>query len=100
MRMGGPVPLGYQVRDKKLVPDPVEAEQVKLIFSRYLELGSLAALLHDLRQRGIMTKANRRRDGSVRGGIPFDRGGPAALLKKPNSICRGIHTSLHLSGVP
>jgi site-specific DNA recombinase len=39
MRVGGPVPLGYQVRDKKLVPCPAEADQVTLIFRSYLELG-------------------------------------------------------------
>jgi DNA invertase Pin-like site-specific DNA recombinase len=41
MRMGGPVPLGYQVKDKKLVVHEPEAEQVRLIFSRYLELKCL-----------------------------------------------------------
>ena len=39
MRMGGPVPLGYDVENKKLVINPEEAERVRLIFRRYLELG-------------------------------------------------------------
>ena len=51
-RVGGPVPLGYAVRDKKLVPDPADADTVALIFRRYVELGSLRALLADLRARG------------------------------------------------
>src|SRR5215218_8129793 len=37
LRMGGPVPLGYEIRDKKLVIVEDEAEQVRLIFQRYLE---------------------------------------------------------------
>ncbi len=41
MRMGGPVPLGYDVKDKKLVINPEEAERVRTIFRRYLELKSL-----------------------------------------------------------
>src|SRR3954449_2841246 len=48
MRVGGPVPLGYEVRDKRLVPHAREAEQVRLIFRRYLELGCLTALMRDL----------------------------------------------------
>jgi DNA invertase Pin-like site-specific DNA recombinase len=56
MRMSGPVPLGYQVKDKKLIVHEPEAEQVRLIFSRYLELKSLTALARDLQERGIVTK--------------------------------------------
>ena len=40
--MGGPTPLGYRVEGKKLLVHPTEAEQVRTIFSRYLELESLS----------------------------------------------------------
>ena len=33
--MGGPVPLGYRVEGKKLLVQPIEAEQVRTIFKRY-----------------------------------------------------------------
>src|SRR5947207_6375258 len=36
MRMGGPIPLGYDVENKRLVVNPEEAERVRLIFRRYL----------------------------------------------------------------
>src|SRR5665648_718885 len=39
--VGGPVPLGYRSMDKKLVVVPEEAEAVRTIFTRYLELGSM-----------------------------------------------------------
>src|ERR1700723_467513 len=39
--VGGPVPLGYRCLDKKLVVVPEEAEVVRTIFTRYLELGSM-----------------------------------------------------------
>jgi DNA invertase Pin-like site-specific DNA recombinase len=39
--MGGNVPLGYRVENRKLVPVAEEAETVRFIFRRYLELGSL-----------------------------------------------------------
>jgi DNA invertase Pin-like site-specific DNA recombinase len=43
--VGGPVPRGYRCIDKKLVVLPQEAETVRTIFQRYLELGSLRALV-------------------------------------------------------
>ena len=98
MRMGGPVPLGYQVRDKKLVPDPAEAEQVNLIFERYLALGSLTRLLAELRERGLVTKVTPKRDGSVRGGIPFERGGVAALLRNRTYVGEVIHKGRYFPG--
>src|SRR6266496_5175552 len=39
MRMGGPVPLGYDVENKRLVVNPQEADRVRRIFRRYLEFG-------------------------------------------------------------
>src|SRR5215204_2571129 len=66
MRMGGPVPLGYDVQDKKLVVNEDEAERVRYIFGRYLELKSLNALCRELQERGIVTKISRRSDGTMR----------------------------------
>ena len=79
--VGGPVPLGYRCIDKKLIVIPEEAETVRTIFRRYLELGSMGALVNDLDRRGIRTKAVARLDGSVRGGIRFGVGPLQHLLK-------------------
>src|SRR5438309_181596 len=79
--IGGPVPLGYRCIDKKLVVLPQEAETVRAIFTQYLELGSMGALIEDLDRRGIKTKANGRTDGRQRGGIRFGVGSLAHLLK-------------------
>src|SRR6201981_2525940 len=79
--VGGPVPLGYRCIDKKLVVLPQEAETVRAIFTQYLELGSMGALIEDLERRGIKTKANGRTDGRQRGGIRFSVGSLAHLLK-------------------
>jgi site-specific DNA recombinase len=79
--VGGPVPLGYRCIDKKVVVVPEEAEAVRTIFTRYLALGSLAALIEDLDRHGIRTKANGRTDGRQRGGIRFGVGTLAYLLK-------------------
>jgi DNA invertase Pin-like site-specific DNA recombinase len=79
--VGGPVPLGYRCIDKKLVVVPEEAETVRTIFRRYLDLGSMGALIEDLDRRGIRTKAVARLNGRVRGGIRFGVGPLAHLLK-------------------
>src|SRR6201997_5122961 len=50
--VGGPVPLGYAAVDKKIVLVPAEAEAVRTIFGRYLEIGSVRLRLL-LRLRGI-----------------------------------------------
>lgn len=81
IRMGGPVPLGYGLKDKQLVIDVAEAASVRAIFSGYLEHGSLTALLRHLAEQGIMTKQTHRRDGSVRGGVRFGKGALAYLLR-------------------
>ena len=79
--VGGPVPLGYRCIDKKLEIVPEEAETVRTIFSLYLELGSMGALIAELDRRGIRTKVNGRRDGRQSGGIRFGVGPLAHLLK-------------------
>jgi len=100
MWMGGTVPLGYEVRDRKLVIVQEQAEQVRLIFKRYLDLGSLDLLLKDLRSRGILTKVRRLATGHAVGGIPFTRGPLAYLLRNRVYIGEvayrgGIHPGEH-----
>jgi hypothetical protein len=45
---GGTVPLGYEAKDKTLVVNRMEAEAVRAIFRRYLELQSFSRLVADL----------------------------------------------------
>ena len=85
--MGGPVPLGYEVIERKLVPVPEEAERVRTIMRRYLELQSVPTLIERLRSEGLVTKIQQRTSGPHRGGIPFARGSLFHLLKNP--IYRG-----------
>src|SRR6202042_927287 len=49
--VGGMVPLGYATRDRKLVVIEEEAERVRVIFNRYLEVPGIGPLLADLRRR-------------------------------------------------
>ncbi len=91
MWMGGPTPLGYVIKDKKLVIDEVEAEQVRYIFRRYLELGGIRDLKRDLDAKGIVTKRRVFGDGKAVGGIPFYFGPLAYLLKNRLYIGETTH---------
>ena len=77
---GGSVPLGYDVKDKKLVVNPAEAKTVRTIFTRYLALKSFQKLIDELNDKGIVTKKRPVAD-KIAGGIPFTYGPLAYLLK-------------------
>lgn len=85
--MGGPLPLGYKVVERKLLPVPEEAERVRYIMQCYVESFSAPRLLERLAGEGVRTKIQQRASGPHRGGIPFARGSLFHLLKNP--IYRG-----------
>jgi hypothetical protein len=78
---GGTLPLGYDAKDKKLVINQTEAEAVRAIFRRYLELKSFSRLVADLDKRGIVTKRRNTKVQKYQGGIPFTYGPLAYFLK-------------------
>jgi site-specific DNA recombinase len=79
--VGGPLPLGYEMKDNKVVVVEEEAERVRLIFRRYLELSGVNQLVRDLKQRNLRTKAKRLANGATRGDIAFQRGTLFYLLR-------------------
>ena len=54
--MGGYVPLGYDVQDRKLVVNEAEAANVRRIFQRFIDLGSATVLARELRREGLLNK--------------------------------------------
>jgi site-specific DNA recombinase len=72
--VGGTLPFGYEMKDGKIAIVEEEAELVRLIFRRYLELGSVNELLQDLKARNIRTRTKQLSTGATRGGILFGRG--------------------------
>jgi site-specific DNA recombinase len=79
--VGGPLPLGYEMKDGKVAVVEDEAERVRLIYRRYLELSGVNALVRDLRDKDIRTKTRLRATGLSHGGIPFERGSLFYLLR-------------------
>ena len=72
--MGGLPPLGYDVKDRKLIVNEAEAATVRMIFRRYLELGSVRALKAALDEQGVVSKQRRAADGGPYGGKSGLRG--------------------------
>lgn len=94
MWMGGVPPLGYNPPtdgSRKLKVNVDEAEQVRLIFSRYLELGSVHALQRDLEARGFLSKLHVTAKGKPMGGLPFSRGALFHLLRNRIYLGQIVH---------
>jgi DNA invertase Pin-like site-specific DNA recombinase len=81
MWMGGYPPLGYDVKDRKLVVNEVEAATVRMIFERYVLVGSATILARSLAAEGILTKRSR----------PVDRGYLYILLNNRTYIGEVTH---------
>jgi site-specific DNA recombinase len=81
MWMGGLVPLGYDLEDRKLVPNPKEAALVSKIFSLYLELGCVRKLAERLDREKIRSKVWITRTGARLGEATFARGALYNLLR-------------------
>ena len=87
MWMGGNLPLGYDVFDRKLIVNEQEAQTVQHIFRRYVELGSVRLLREDLNRHGIVSKKRETASGILKGTKPFSRG--ALYLMLQNQLYRG-----------
>ena len=83
MWMGGVPPLGYDVRERRLVVNPAEAKTVRHIYERYLELGCVRQLSKELDKRGIVSKVRVSQKGIKSGGCRFSRGALYELLANP-----------------
>jgi site-specific DNA recombinase len=83
MWMGGYPPLGYDVRDRRLVINDAEAARVIDIYKLYLGLGSVRLLKRDLDRRGVVSKVRVSRRGVRSGGRSFSRGALYELLANP-----------------
>jgi DNA invertase Pin-like site-specific DNA recombinase len=94
MWMGGNPPLGYDLPasgTRILRVNEGEAETVRHIFARYLELGSVHALQRELTDQGIVSKRRVTGSGRAVGGLPFSRGALFHLLRSPIYLGRIPH---------
>jgi len=90
MWMGGTIALGYDVKDRQLVVNTEEAERVRHIFQRYLELGNLNDLYQDLNRRGVKGKPRQMKNG-MQAPAPFCSSTAQYLISNPTYIGKVRH---------
>jgi len=88
MWMGGWAPLGYEVRDRKLVLNEQDAKLVRSIFQRFLKTGSATILARQLVQEGVRNKY----------GKLIDKGILYKLLNNPVYIGEAVHKGVSYPG--
>jgi site-specific DNA recombinase len=81
MWMGGTVPLGYEVKERKLIANYEEAKFVNRLFRLYLELGCVRKLKARLDSEGIVTKRRMSAAGNQTGGTKYARGALYKILQ-------------------
>ncbi|WP_342743861.1 recombinase family protein [Acuticoccus yangtzensis] len=88
MWMGGWAPLGYDVKDRKLVVTPAEATAVKMIFERFVEIGSATVLAKVLRVEGV----------TIKRGSPIDKKYLYRMLNNSAYIGEAVHKGVSYPG--
>lgn len=98
MWMGGNIPLGYIVEDRKLKVVEEEADKARHIFQRYLELGSVPALVEDLDALGIRSQERIARSGRALGGMKLVKGAVYHILKSRTYVGEVMHNTKAFPG--
>jgi len=88
MWMGGFVPLGYDVKDRKLVVNEAEAATVRRIFERFTKLGSVTELVREMRAKGVRGKRGRL----------IDKGYVYQLFRNRTYIGEAVHKGVSYPG--
>ncbi len=88
MWMGGWAPLGYEVKDRKLVVNEQDAKLVRSIFQRFLKTGSATILARQLIQEDVRNKY----------GKLIDKGILYKLLNNPVYIGEAVHKGASYPG--
>ena len=96
MFMGGSVPTGYDVVKRKLIENPDDAETVRGIFQRYLELGSTRLLQRELKANGVVSKSARAAGIGVAASLSI--GAINYLLRNRVYIGESLHKDIYYPG--
>jgi DNA invertase Pin-like site-specific DNA recombinase len=88
MWMGGSVPLGYVVQNRKLVVHEPDAAVVRSMFERFLRVGSATVLAQELRAEGVLTTKGR----------PIDKGYLYKCLSNRTYLGLAIHKGVAYPG--
>jgi site-specific DNA recombinase len=81
MWMGGWAPLGYDIKDRKLIVNKAEAASIRTIFERFARIGSMTKLVPILAKDGITAKS----------GKPIDKGYLYRVINNRVYIGEAVH---------
>jgi DNA invertase Pin-like site-specific DNA recombinase len=88
MWMGGWAPLGYDIRDRKLIVNAPEAAHIQFVFERFARLGSVTKLIPILAAEGITAKS----------GKPVDKGYLYRIISNPVYVGEARHKGTSYPG--
>jgi DNA invertase Pin-like site-specific DNA recombinase len=88
MWMGGWAPLGYDIRDRKLIINAAEAAHVRSIFERFARVGSVTKLIPILAAEGIKAKS----------GKPVEKGYLYRIITNPVYVGEAVHKGTSYAG--
>lgn len=83
MWMGGQIPLGYNIEDKKLVINEDEAKTISIIYQRFLEVQSVTDVARDMNNLGFRTKTFISKTNKIHGGNRFNQKNIRRILENP-----------------
>ncbi|MFL6759053.1 recombinase family protein [Sphingomonas sp.] len=83
MFVGGNVPFGFNLLDKKLVINPAEAAVVRWMFNRYLETKGMARIAKELRAKGVVRRSRISKRGRLVQGRPISTSAIFYMLANP-----------------
>ena len=101
LRMGGQPPLGYDIEEGRLAINDGEADRVRAIFRRYLELGSAKTLACE----GVRSKRWVSQKGVERGGGPMGHArsticcATLPIAASPAIMTSSMRTPIHRSSI-
>jgi site-specific DNA recombinase len=95
MWMGGNVPLGYDIKDRKLAINESEAGTVRTLFDVYVQLGTVRKVKAEADRLRLRTKS---RLGTSAGGLPFRTGHLYTILRNPLYIRQVHHKGQRFAG--
>ena len=83
MWTGGSVPLGYVLKDKKLIIDPAEAKIIRFVFEDYVRTRSELHTTQNVIARGYKPKERKLKDGRFRNKEEFNHAMVNKILNNP-----------------
>jgi site-specific DNA recombinase len=91
MWMGGNPPIGYEIKERKLVVNRDEAKSALHLFERYKNIGCVSGLIRELDSNDILSRKRRTAKGNSVGGARYSRGALYAILQNPIYIGKIRH---------